>query len=182
MISAENQQERFIANGWVVGFVDGEGCFSVGFIAQPNRGTRKGYRLGIQVWCEFAVTQGERSLSSLELLKDFFGVGAIYVNRRYDNHKEHLYRYTVRKREELRNVIIPFFQKYPLRTAKRNDFDAFVECFELIEQKQHLTVTGLYRIARIVSKMNRQKDRLVSVMKILNDHTRGIQETGKDMV
>jgi len=25
---AENQQERLMAIGWVVGFVDGEGCFS----------------------------------------------------------------------------------------------------------------------------------------------------------
>ena len=27
--SAENQQERLATIGWVVGFVDGEGCFSV---------------------------------------------------------------------------------------------------------------------------------------------------------
>ena len=29
---AENQQERLIQQGWVVGFVDGEGCFSVSFV------------------------------------------------------------------------------------------------------------------------------------------------------
>ena len=32
MTSAENQQERLIEfRGWVIGFVDGEGCFSIGF-------------------------------------------------------------------------------------------------------------------------------------------------------
>ena len=30
---AENQQERLVTLGWVLGFVDGEGCFSVGFLA-----------------------------------------------------------------------------------------------------------------------------------------------------
>ena len=34
---AENQQERLIRIGWVIGFVDGEGCFSIGFVRQPNR-------------------------------------------------------------------------------------------------------------------------------------------------
>src|SRR2546427_13054721 len=26
-----NQQERLVTIGWVIGFVDGEGCFSIGF-------------------------------------------------------------------------------------------------------------------------------------------------------
>jgi hypothetical protein len=35
---AENQQERLISLDWVVGFVDGEGCFSIGFVRQPKPG------------------------------------------------------------------------------------------------------------------------------------------------
>lgn len=172
--SAENQQERLIRLGWVVGFVDGEGCFSVGYIKQPNCGKRKGYKLGIQVWCEFAVTQGEKSIKSIEKLQNFFKVGKIYLNKRYDNHKEHLYRYVVRKRIDLKETIIPFFQKYPLQTAKRKDFKKFVKCFEMIENGQHLTIEGLKRIDKIVSTMNRQKIRTNNLMRILNDHTRGI--------
>lgn len=157
--SADNQQERLLEIGWTVGFVDGEGCFSVGFIKQPDRETRKGYKLGIQVWCEFAVTQGESSLQSLERMQKFFGVGAIYLNRRYDNHKEHLYRYTVRKRSEIRDVIIPFFQQYQLRTAKRGNFEKFCECFALIEAGEHLTIEGLQKIEKITAQMNHRKDR-----------------------
>jgi hypothetical protein len=29
MLGADNQQERLRTVGWIVGFVDGEGCFSV---------------------------------------------------------------------------------------------------------------------------------------------------------
>jgi hypothetical protein len=47
---AENQQERLIEfRGWVIGFVDGEGCFSIDFVRQPNRVSRKGYKTGYQV-------------------------------------------------------------------------------------------------------------------------------------
>jgi hypothetical protein len=46
VLGADNQQERLIQLGWVIGFVDGEGCFSIGFIRQPDRKSRKGYRTG----------------------------------------------------------------------------------------------------------------------------------------
>ncbi len=34
---ADNQQERLMMIGWIVGFVDGEGCFTVNFVKQPDR-------------------------------------------------------------------------------------------------------------------------------------------------
>jgi hypothetical protein len=73
---AENQQERLIEfRGWVIGFVDGEGCFSIGFVRQPSRAGRKGYVTGYQVSHAFVVTQGARSRVCLEELQEFFGVG-----------------------------------------------------------------------------------------------------------
>src|SRR5213595_4073237 len=84
---AENQQERLIEfRGWVIGLVDGEGCFSIGFVRQPNRRNRRGYKTGFQVSHEFVVVQGARSLACLHELQSFFGVGRIGINRRYDNH------------------------------------------------------------------------------------------------
>jgi hypothetical protein len=66
--AAENQQERLIKIGWITGYVDGEGCFSINFIRQPHRHNRRGYKTGIQVAHEFAVTQGASSVDSLHLL------------------------------------------------------------------------------------------------------------------
>ena len=57
---AENQQERLMNIGWIIGFVDGEGCFSINFIKQSDRKEktriRKGYKTGFQIGHEFAVT------------------------------------------------------------------------------------------------------------------------------
>jgi hypothetical protein len=78
---AGNQQERLIEfRGWVIGFVDGEGCFSIGFVRQPNRTSRRGYKTGYQVAHEFAVTQGASSIDSLHALREFFGVGQVLIN------------------------------------------------------------------------------------------------------
>ncbi len=55
--AAENQQERLIKIGWITGYVDGEGCFSINLIRQPHRLGRRGYKTGFQVAHEFARTE-----------------------------------------------------------------------------------------------------------------------------
>jgi hypothetical protein len=176
-MGAENQQERLIQLGWVLGFVDGEGCFSIGFIRQPHRPGRRGYKAGFQVFHEFVVVQGERSVSCLDALVRFFGVGAVTVNRRYDNHREHLHRYVVRRRVDLIETIIPFFKSHPLRSAKRSDFEKFARCVDLLDEGVHRTPEGLARIAEIVETMNRQKPR-TEMIRILRGHTPEVQDTG----
>lgn len=168
---ADNQQERLITIGWIVGFVDGEGCFSTNFVKQSDKKekdrTRRGYKTGYQIFYEFAVTQGESSLESLEKIKDFFGVGNLYLNKRYDNHKEHLYKYVVRKKDDLVNVIIPFFKKNQLRTAKRKNFEIFAKCLDEVCKGNHLTRDGAIKIALMVEKMNHRKSRseLISILR-----------------
>ncbi len=174
---ADNQQERLIRIGWVVGFVDGEGCFSIGFIRQPGGAGRSGYKTGYQVAHEFAVTQGESSLAALRDLEEFFGVGMLVPNRRSDDHREHLYRYVVRRRAHLLERIIPFFQAHPLRTAKQENFEKFARCVELISSDRHRTFDGLIEIAEIAQTMNRRKSR-TDLISILRDHTPSIRDSG----
>lgn len=137
--SADNQQERLRISSWIVGFVDGEGCFSVSIF--KNRTTKSGF----QVMPEFVVTQGQKSLDSLQIIKDFFECGAIYVNRRYDNHKENIYRYCVRSLKDLNEKIIPFFKTNPLLTYKKNDFEIFCRAVEMKLINLHLTTEGLQK-------------------------------------
>ena len=177
-MGAENQQERLIEfRGWVIGFVDGEGCFSIGFSRQPHRVNRRGYKTGLQVTPRFAVTQGESSVAALEGLRDFFGCGRISVNRRHDNHKEHLCQFIVASRRDLTERIIPFFRRYPLQTAKRRDFEKFAACVELIETGRHVTPAGLLEIIAIAETMNRRKPR-PELIGILRDHMPETLDTG----
>lgn len=137
--SRDNQQERLRTANWIVGFVDGEGCFSVSIF--KNRTTKSGW----QVLPEFVVTQGEKSLSAIQEIKDFFGCGRLFINRRYDNHRENLYRYCVRANKDLREIIIPFFEANPLRTAKKKDFELFKEAIQLMSENAHLKKDGIER-------------------------------------
>jgi hypothetical protein len=174
---AENQQERLIQLGWVTGFVDGEGCFSIGFVRQPDRTRRRGYKTGFQVSHRFVVTQGAGSRAALEELQDFFGVGRIYMAARHDNHREHLGQFVVNRREDLLENIIPFFNAHSLRTAKQCDFEKFARCMAIVVSGRHREATGLIEIAEIAETMNRKTSRQ-ELIRILRGHTPEVQDTG----
>ena len=110
-------------------------------------------------------------------LEEFFGVGRLHVNRRHDNHREHLCQYAVTKRDHLVGTIIPFFRDFPLRTSKRFDFEGFAACMDVIESGRRLTRDGLMEIARVTETMNHKKPRH-ELIRILRGHTPDIQVTG----
>jgi len=82
LTGADNQQERLWSQGWIVGCVDGEGCFSCPIFR--NRVTKTRW----QVQPCFTVVQSASSREVLEELARFFECGKVYVNRRHDNHRE----------------------------------------------------------------------------------------------
>ena len=148
---ADNQQERPGFAQWVVGFVDGEGCFSVPI--SRNRTCR----LGWQVQPTFTVVQGAKSVEVLHLLQQYFRCGAVSRNDRHDDHREAMHHYTVRAIGDLEHRIIPFFEEHPLITAKAVDFEKFVSVVRLMRSRVHLTMSGLAQIANIAQTMNRRK-------------------------
>ena len=160
---ADNQQERLWICGWIAGFVDGEGCFSVPIQRNPSM------KLRWQAQPTFVVVQSASSRDALEGLVSFFGCGKLHVNRRHDNHREDLFRYCVTRFADLRDVIVPFFQEHQLRTSKRENFDKFVKVMRLMEERRHLTVSGLIEIAEIAQTMNHRKPS--EFLRILRDHT-----------
>ena len=132
---------------WVVGFVDGEGCFHVGINAHADM------KVGHQVLPEFTVVQHERDAQVLHGLKAFFGCGVVRVN-----HGDRL-AYRVRSLEHLRERIVPFFLSHPLKTKKNVDFLKFRDVLLLMERGEHLTPEGVEKIRRITAVMNRGQPR-----------------------
>ena len=146
-MSADNQQERLDIN-WIVGFVDGEGCFHIS-INKINK-----MSLGWQVLPEFRIVQNEENKQVLYKIQEYFGFGKVTLNRE-DQHgirKE----FRVRGLENL-NVLIRFFQKYPLQTkTKKQSFETFSDVIKMMNNKEHLTQEGLNIIAKMVTLMNRK--------------------------
>ena len=127
---------------WIVGFVDGEGCFHIGINKNQEM------KLGFQVLPEFTVVQHQVDEQILYALKAYFGCGVVRKN-----HGTRLC-YRVRGQENLLDRIIPFFEKHQLKTRKRVDFAKFRKVILLMQKGEHLKPEGLEKIRQIKATMN----------------------------
>jgi LAGLIDADG endonuclease len=62
--------------------------------------------------------------------------------------------FRVNSLQDLTNIIIPHFLKFPLFTQKAADFYLFKQVTELMTNKSHLTTEGLQEIINIKASMN----------------------------
>ena len=62
--------------------------------------------------------------------------------------------YRVTALQELTDVIIPHFDRYPLITQKKADFILFKKVIDLMNRKEHLTLEGLQKILAIKASIN----------------------------
>ena len=132
---------------WIVGFIDGEGCFHIGISRHDD------LRSGFQVLPELTVVQHQRDLDLLFELRTTMNCGVV---RR--NHGDR-FCWRVRNLKNLSDVIIPFFDKYPLKSKKVLDYIKFRKVVMMMQEGEHLTEDGFSRITAIASEMNRNKPR-----------------------
>ena len=140
-----------VANEYVVGLTDGEGCFYV------NMGESLAYRSGTRVQMHFHLKLQERDKELLEKVRNTLGCGAVYFQKEQRANHTQCYRYTVSSRTEIFNKIIPFFRQYPLQSAsKQKSFKIFCQVAVLLQKQTHLTKKGIERIRALKSQMNKK--------------------------
>ena len=108
----------------------------------------KTMKTGYQVLPEFRIVQHKKDIKLLYKIKKFFSCGVVRVN--------HGDRYEIRIRnfDCLKEVIVPFFEKYKLHTQKKFDFLKFRRVILLMNRGEHLTDEGIKKIFKIASQMN----------------------------
>ncbi len=141
-----NKNVMKINKDWIVGFVDGEGCFYVGINKSDD------LRVGYQVLPEFRIVQHKRDIQLLYAIKGFFGYGVVVPNK---SKNSDIYEYRVRKFETLHDKIVPFFESNNLLTTKKFNFLHFREIILIMKRQEHLNEAGLARIVGIKNKMNK---------------------------
>lgn len=119
---------------FVTGYCDGEGSFYIGITKESQ------YRIGYRVRTVFSISIHPRDRALLEKINKYFRVGRVivrsdgYIQFRVDAIKDLL-------------QIIAHFDKYPLLTKKRFDYDYFKQVIALILRKEHLTTEGQIRLS-----------------------------------
>lgn len=130
---------------WFVGFIDGEGCFLIE-IEIKKKVVKFNLRINLHI----------DDLGVLVKIKENLGIGEIYL---VENKNQAYWR--VIKLNEIQEVIIPIFDKYPLLTIKSLNYQYFKQALNIklnAGYKQKLSDTQFENIKQIKSKMNLNLD------------------------
>ena len=136
---------------YIIGLVDGEGSFTV----YVSNGENLGKKRRVRIEPKFCLKLVEEDKAILYQLKKYFCCGNVYLQKdKRHNHKT-CYRYEVSKRDDLNNIIIPFFTRNNLLfSSKKRDFKIFCQIMEKIKKGEHLTKSGLEKLYRLKQGMH----------------------------
>lgn len=127
---------------FVTGFVDGEGCFTLTISKD------KDYKCGWRVHATFTIGLHKKDKIILEILQDYFSGGKIY------NLSKDVLQLKIYSINDLIKVL-EHFDKYPLLTQKKVDYELFKQAIYLIKNEEHLTIDGIIKLVRIKAYMNK---------------------------
>ena len=138
-----NKEKYKLNPNWVTGFTDAEGCFMI-YVCKS-----KSIKTGWRVEPCFKIMLHAKDKNLLLQIKSFFNeVGNIYT-------KNNVVSYQVRSLNELLQIIIPHYEKYPLITQKQSDFLLFKDIVKLIDQGKHLKKEFLLKIIKLKASLNK---------------------------
>jgi hypothetical protein len=110
---------------YIVGFVEGEGCFLASL--------RKDNRIELR----FFITQAIGNKDLLQKVRQYFKVGSVY-QKSSSKGKLPAYVFEVSKRDDIYNVVIPFFTKHKLLGYKALSFYTFCEIAKIVKGRQDI--------------------------------------------
>lgn len=127
-----NDDEKFKI--WLVGFTDGDGCFSV----VKSGGT---YRL------QFSLSQSTYNLRILYYVKKKLGYGNVSKSL-----KQNWGNFRITDRKCLNKIIFPIFDKYPLLTSKYFNYIRFKKAYTILENCNITTTIKNEKIEELLAK------------------------------
>lgn len=134
---------------WLAGFTEAEGCF---FIASKKSLGGVPPKLGETVWLKFIISQHSNDKNLLVSLISIFNCGR-YISKPGKDCGE----FIVEKFTDVRDKVIPLFEKFKLHGLKSKNFEDFNKAAMLINNKAHLTRDGLDEIKKIKGRMNKAR-------------------------
>lgn len=146
---------------FITGFTDAEGCFRISIInnknykspqASPNAELNEKVRgnlttLPFSARLYFQIELHRKDEAILESIQSMLGVGKIYRSRSDSSMLQ------VSSFKDM-PAVLDFFDKYPLITQKLADYLLFKQAYEMIKNKEHLTLEGLSKLVGIKASLN----------------------------
>ncbi len=105
--------------------------------------------MGWEVRPGFSVSQNGDRAEVLHAIGAYFGCGSIRPDR-----SDQTLKWETRRLEEILERVIPHFERFPLLSGKRYDFERFASVCRLMADGAHLRRDGLVEIVELAREMN----------------------------
>jgi hypothetical protein len=139
-----------ITADYIIGLTDGEGCFYIN-VRPPDKRYR-GSKVGVET--HFYIKLREDDLSLLKQVKSFFKCGEVYFQKEKRKNHSPCYRFEINSQKDIWEVVIPFFDKHPLRSNKKKNYLIFREIALIIRNGNYKEDENLEKIRKLKSQMN----------------------------
>jgi hypothetical protein len=122
---------------WFTGFVEAEGCFEVKIYKS------KTHKTGYQVSLRFSISQHQRDIKLMDLIKNYLECGKIYKHSSLPAVELRIVKF-----DNLINIIILFFNAHPILGIKQLNYQDFCQVADLMKEslQSRLTQEGFAKI------------------------------------
>ncbi|OGG70376.1 hypothetical protein A3C20_01780 [Candidatus Kaiserbacteria bacterium RIFCSPHIGHO2_02_FULL_55_25] len=143
----EQIQRKKLNPHYVVGFIDGEGSFSISI------GKHKTLKRGYEVRPEFEIEVRNNDQEILDRVLITIGAGRIY-DLSYERYGWYPHaKYKITSIWDLKEYLFPFLDKYPPQAKKGKSYQLFRRIVLMVCDKQHLSDEGFEKIVQLRAEL-----------------------------
>jgi hypothetical protein len=147
--------------GYISGLTQSDGSFFCTISLSSK------HLFGLQFRPKFSITADLDSKHVLDRIQSYFGCGNVAINE-----SKHTAEFVVSSLKDLKNIIIPHFQNYPVYCSKLHAFKLFDLIVSSLVNKEKKTIEGRRELLGMALSMNqstnRKEDRILILCKCLS--------------
>lgn len=128
----KSYNNQFCFYSWLTGYIDGDGCFNI-YTNEKNNKITFTFKLG----------QKENNKQVLYYIKKELKAGSVIIDNKG------MANFLIRKKKEIKDIVIPLFKKYNLLTSKEFKFLLFEESFYIYLDKDLTQIEKINKINKI---------------------------------
>lgn len=150
-----------LSKDYILGFVEGEGCFNVGiglYEPKSRKSVGKSFIKNPYIFSvkpSFHIAMAKKDEDVLKKIKSTLNHGEIYYQKRSNLNEKWIdiaHYYVMGIEGSLK--VVDFFKDLQFQTTKGEDFMLWAQCVKMLQNELHRTKNGIIEIARLRDCMN----------------------------
>lgn len=162
----EIDNSNLLSNGWLAGFLDADGSFQIRYSEELrsdtlNKVIKKG-RVELRLTLEQRKIDPKTNIEYIDVMKTIcssFNLPeekAVTLRTSFHNKEKEYWLIVISSVKKL-GILVNYLEEYPLLSSKNNDYKDWLIVYNMILNKEHLTIPGKLLIKGLKENMNKNR-------------------------